>query len=76
MEKILHEINGIKYVLIEQVVVDENRKLVDRYAKHYNCICQGLKEAKRGFLYRSYAVFKILVPEQHIFEYQKAVEID
>lgn len=74
MESITCELNGIKYLLIECLVMDSNQEQFNARAKKYDCIIQGFsKLVTGGFFTSSYMVIKLLVPESNIIAYNNEV---
>ncbi len=70
MENILYEINGIKYVLVEQLLMERNQEKVNKILKKHECVLQGIKEINRGgWFENAYMVFKILVPEKNLIAF-------
>lgn len=76
MEQILYAINGINYVLVEEVVLDTNEKAIQKAVLELNCIIQSVKLVKGSWSYKTYGEAKILVPEASIHEYQKLKSIN
>ena len=71
MEQIQYEINGIKYLLIEEVLTASNSAFIEGKMTKYECIGQGVKTYdKGGFLSSAFVVIKILVPEKNEFTFQ------
>lgn len=70
MENLIHEINGIKYLLVEVPIISKTARKIERRCKRYGCITQGVKEVKRGGLfYDTIIVAKILVPEKNVIDF-------
>lgn len=66
-EQLLFEINGRKYVLIEELFTSASHKKMQAKYKKYECIEQGIKEINRGgFFQTAFAIIKVLVPEENI----------
>lgn len=71
MEKITCELNGIKYLLVEDIVTASNKKAIEQKCKIYDCIFQGISEIKSGGFFSSgYAIVKILVPEKNVIAWE------
>jgi hypothetical protein len=73
--QLIHEINGIKYLLMEIMVTkNTTANKMEAACKKYNCILQGVKEVNLGSFWKdAYAVVRVLVPENKIFEFQDAI---
>ena len=68
--EITTELNGIKYLIVEELATRENEKKLVAKAKKYGAIYQGIKELnKGGFWSDTYAVIKVLVPEKSVVAY-------
>ena len=69
-EKIIHEINGKKYVLINYFIYSKEGVENMRYAaKRFDCILQGI--TWKYNLFRQYRNAHLLVPEDRIIEFNK-----
>lgn len=70
MEQLIYEIAGIKYLLVERQVTEQNRSKLEKIGEQYNCIWQGIKEIKQGgFLSDGFAIVRILVPENNVIAF-------
>lgn len=71
MNDLIHEINGLKYLLVEFFVADKNilKDLLQKCEK-YDCIFQGVKQVKQGW-FSSYMILNILVPESNLIAFNK-----
>lgn len=70
MEQIIYNLNGINYLLIEELITPNNKRKMQIKFKAYDCIYQGIKEISKDSWFRSdYAIIKILVPEKNIVLY-------
>ena len=64
------ELNGIKYLIVEELATSKNEKRLTAKAKKHEAIYQGIKEINTGGFWGSaYGVIKILVPEKNIVAY-------
>jgi hypothetical protein len=64
------ELNGIKYLLVEELATVKNQKEINAKIKKYGAIYQGIKEINTGgFWGGAYGVIKVLVPEKSIVAY-------
>lgn len=73
MDTLIHEVNGKKYLLVEQLVNQNNINKVQNLCRNLKCIDIGVKEMKRATFFSSpYAIIKILVPEEHVERWNKA----
>ena len=64
------ELNGIKYLLVEEVLTVKNNKSLEEKRRKHNGIYQGVKEiSKSGFLKSGFIIVKVLIPEENIVEY-------
>ncbi len=64
------ELNGIKYLIVEELATRINQKFLEEKIKAHEAIYQGIKEINQGgFWSGAYAVVKVLVPEKNIIEY-------
>lgn len=70
MEQIIYNLNGINYLLVEELITASNQKKKEKKLKFYDCIYQGVKEINRNSWFGSdYTIIKVLVPEKHIITY-------
>jgi hypothetical protein len=70
MESLTCELNGIKYLLVQEIITDANKESKDEKFEKFECIFQGVyKIEKGGFFSDSYALVKILVPEKNVIAY-------
>lgn len=75
MEQIIYTINSKNYVLIEVPIKDEKgQKSLHDGINKYKAIYQGIKEIRRGFLFNGYAIVKVLVPEEVVFEFTTTID--
>ena len=72
-QQILHEILGVKYVLVSCPVINGDAKRFDAAIAKFKCIFQGIEKVHQSFWATSYVLVKVLVPEQEIFEFQKTI---
>lgn len=71
MENITFELNGIKYVMIEVFIIENNGSKIERRCNRHECIVQGIVEINNGgWNSRPYAIVKILVPEQNLMAWE------
>ena len=75
MENLTCELNGVKYLLVEVIVIPKYEKKVLEKCTKYECIAQGIKEINTTGS-KQYAILKILVPENNIIEFNKSDIID
>ena len=68
-KEIVFDLNGIKYLLVDVAVTDENKeKMIDDFKK-YEIDYRGLKEMKEPKLFfPGYIIMEILIPEKNIIE--------
>lgn len=75
METITCELNGIKYLLVERLVTDENSDEIDRKNKKYDCIYQGISKMNtEGFFTKAHMIVKILVPEKNVIAWSRETD--
>ena len=75
MEQLLYEINGIKYVLMEDFITTNNSEEIKAKIKKHEGIQQGVKEISRGGFFSSpYLVIKVLIPEKNIIAWNNDAE--
>ena len=66
------ELNGVKYLIVEELATRKNEKRLTDKAKKHGAIYQGIKELKTGgFWSETYAILKVLVPEKNIVAYNE-----
>lgn len=71
MENITCELNGIKYLLVEELITESNVKKIERRCKRHECITQGVSKIDRGgFFSSAYMIVKILVPEKNVIAWK------
>jgi hypothetical protein len=64
------ELNGIKYLVVEELATTRNQEEITAKVKKHEAIYQGIKQLNTGgFWGSSYGVIKILVPEKNIVAY-------
>lgn len=64
-------LNNKTYLIVEILVTRKTKEkdLMDKLKRH-NAICQGVKEINSGgFWNDSYGIFRVLVPEENIIEF-------
>jgi hypothetical protein len=67
------ELNNKKYLLVEILVIDENKERIRKKCKEFNCIYQGVKEIVRGFLFfDGYVIIRALVPEENVIKWNES----
>jgi hypothetical protein len=67
MESITCELNGIRYLLVEELIEKSDAKTIEDRCKRHECIKQGISKIDRGSFFRSaYVIVKILVPEKNV----------
>ncbi len=70
MENMTCELNGIKYLLVDQVLTGTNPKKITEKIKKYEAIVKDHKREERGgFFSSTYVIITVLVPEKHIMEW-------
>lgn len=68
--EIIVELNGKRYLLVEDIAMRSNEARLKAKYKKYGCIYQGVKEINRGgFFSNPYVVAKILVPEENVIAF-------
>jgi len=73
MENIIVELSGKKYLLIELPVLSSTDREIEERIKKYDGIYQGIKKLHTGgFFSRSYAIIKVLIPEENVIEFNKS----
>ena len=64
------ELNGVKYLIVEEVATTENGKKLIAKAEKYQAIYQGVKELNNGgFWGDPYLIVRVLVPEKNVLAY-------
>jgi len=64
------ELNGIKYLIVEELATTRNQEKLTAKAKRHQAIYQGVKQINTGGFWGSpYGIIKILVPEKSIVAY-------
>lgn len=65
------ELNGIKYLVVEILVTTKtNENKITEKLKRHGAIYQGIKEINTGgFCSNAHGVFRILVPEENIIDF-------
>lgn len=66
MENLTCELNGVKYLLVEVIVIPKYEKKILEKCTKYECIAQGIKEIN---IKTPYAVLKVLVPESNVIAF-------
>jgi hypothetical protein len=69
MESLTCELNGIKYLCVDEIYTNSNNKRLKIKLKKYEAIEQGVKDAHISFWSHSYIVVRVLVPEKNIVAY-------
>ena len=70
--KIVHEINGEKYIIIELPFVEGSMKRFNAFVERNQMIFQGIKKIDRGGLFgKAVIVHKFLLPEKNFLQYSK-----
>lgn len=77
MEQLIYEINGKKYLLMEDTITDNTtRDNLKEKCKRLNCIPQGIKDWKPPTLWKNgRAVIKVLVPEENVMAFTELYDI-
>ncbi len=74
MENITCELNGIKYLMVELLITDYNKKSKEKICTKYECIYKGIKKFERGgFFSEGHAIVTVLVPEKNVIAFNKEV---
>jgi len=69
-EQLIYEILGEKYILVEEAIQNSRQQdILNKKAKLYGCISQGIKIDRGGWFENSVVIAKILVPERNILKY-------
>lgn len=64
------ELNGIKYLVVEELITSKNEEEINARLKKHQAICQGIKEIDIGGFWKgAYAIIKVLVPEENVVAY-------
>jgi hypothetical protein len=74
MENITVELNGIKYLLVEELIAsDTDEDFFQEKLQKFECIYQGVKNIKTGLFSGHHLIMKILVPEKNVIAYNKSM---
>ena len=63
------ELNGIKYLAFEEIIIESNADKIERKIKKYNAINQGVIKVHSGILTTSYIIVRVLVPEDKVMDW-------
>ncbi len=66
MKKIVYNICGENYLLVDVLTTKRNIKEVIKAFQKYECLHQSVKTNTYGFFYETNTTFTVLVPERNI----------
>jgi hypothetical protein len=72
MENITCELNGIKYLQVDYLMLAGNLAKLKAKIRKYDAIFQGISKIDRGnFFINDFIIYKILVPEKSIIAWNR-----
>lgn len=70
-EKLVHVLNGKKYLLVEIPIMKGTKDRVYAAVEKHEGVYQGVKKIHQSFWGVSYAINKFLIPEENIMAFSK-----